>query len=153
MFDCCYWIQGFRSLKFIKNGLHETMRNPKGSEFTYLSRRLEKLSSMEKKLCWIYGEIVRDIIHLYFLKCAERVSTGVSVQLLQCVHRWLVENSHMFVHSRNIVILHGNSKTLAEKIWKELELGWSVIPHPFYSSDFELADYYIFRSLQRKKTW
>ena len=31
---------------------------------------------------------------------------------------------------------------------KLLELGWEVMPHPPYSPDLALSDYYLFRSLQ-----
>ena len=47
------------------------------------------------------------------------------------------------------MLLHDNTRPHSARIMKEiLDLGWSVLPHPPYSSDLAPNDFHLHHSLQ-----
>ena len=61
---------------------------------------------------------------------------------------WKSKKRLIFVNKKNVVLLYDNSRPHSAKIIQErlLDLGWSVLPHPLYSTD--PASFHLFSSLQ-----
>ena len=51
---------------------------------------------------------------------------------------------------KGVVFHHDNARPHTSLVTRQklLELGWDVLPHPPYSPDLALFDYFLFRSLQ-----
>ena len=71
---------------------------------------------------------------------------------LKCEHENIWRKRTTLVNTRNIVLLLDNRKPNSVRITQEkknkLNLDWSVLTYPPYSTDLSPSDFHLFRSLQ-----
>ena len=97
----------------------------------------------------MYGEIIM-VLFILFLNHNQTLNADLYSQQLLCVHKNLLRKCLALVNKKNIVLLSDNARPHSARIIQEkiLDLGWSVLPHPPYSSDLAPNDFHLFGSLQ-----
>ena len=91
-----------------------------------------------------------DVIHYELLKTNETITVERYRTQLMRLSRALREKRPQYEQRHEKVILqHDNDRPYVAKLVKTyLEtLKWEVLPHPPYSPDFPLSDYYLFQSM------
>ena len=78
------------------------------------------------------------------------INSDVYIEQLTKLNNAVEEMRPELTNQKDVVFHHDNARphTSLVTLQKLLELGWDVLPHPPYSPDLVLSDYFLFRSLQ-----
>uniref|UniRef100_A0A0K0G1C6 Histone-lysine N-methyltransferase SETMAR (inferred by orthology to a human protein) n=1 Tax=Strongyloides venezuelensis TaxID=75913 RepID=A0A0K0G1C6_STRVS len=90
-----------------------------------------------------------EIIYYDFMKPGETIELKSYCQQIKKMQQKLSQKVPALVNRKELILLHDNSKPHVSKktVFKLRELGYETLPHPSYSPDFPLTDFYFFKRL------
>ena len=91
-----------------------------------------------------------SLIHYSFLNPSESITSEKYAQQIDEMHQKLQCLQPALINRKGPILLHNNAQPhVTQPVLQKLnELGYEVLPHPPYSSDFSPADYH-FRHVDR----
>ena len=112
-------------------------------------KKLAKPSLHPKKILIIVFWTAVGKVHYELLRPGQTITAELYSQILERVHKKLLQLQPALVNRRGPLLLHDNASPHRAKITrlKILKLSWEILPHPAYSPDISPTDYHLFRSL------
>ena len=92
----------------------------------------------------------KSIVHFELLPRNETINSNVYCRQLMKLDNEIKEKRPELAICNSAPFHQDNARPHTSLVTRKklLELGWEVMPHPPYSPDLALPDYYLFRSLQ-----